>query len=147
MRTTGTVDRSALPAVDGLREGRPDDVGWMDRLDRDLRGAGRGPDHGRLLGTHRLVVSRDRTAPGYVYLDERGRAVLLAARRTGTARRLLWEAPAASYGDTLVNCITTPNEWAVDIGLAAGLIIGQEGYLAVRGMPVPAPHLADGHFL
>ncbi len=143
----GTVDRSALPAVDGLREGGAEDFPWMDRLDRELRGAGHGPDHGRLLASHRLVVSGDRTRPGYVYVDGRGRAALLAAGRADTAQRLLWEALAASDGSTLVNCVTTPNEWAVDVGLAAGLAIGQEGYLAVRGMPVPAPYLADGHFL
>ncbi|MFI2242673.1 GNAT family N-acetyltransferase [Streptomyces chrestomyceticus] len=147
MRMVGTVDRSALPAVDGLREGGAEDFWWMDRLDRELRGAGHGPDHGRLLASHRLVVSGDRAGPGYVYVDGRGRAALLAAGRADTAQRLLWEALAASDGSTLVNCITTPNEWAVDVGLAAGLAIGQEGYIAVRGMPVPAPYLADGHFL
>ncbi len=147
MRMVGTVDRSALPAVDGLREGRAEDFPWMDRLDRELRGAGHGPDHGRLLATHRLVVSRERSRPGYVYVDGRGRAALLAAACADTAQRLLWEALAASDGRTLVNCITAPNEWAVDVGLAAGLAIGQEGYIAVRGLPVPAPYLADGHFL
>jgi hypothetical protein len=54
---------------------------------------------------------------------------------------------ASSRGDTAVNSITTANEWAVDVGLAARLDIGQEGYLAVRGMKAPAPYLASGHFL
>jgi hypothetical protein len=44
-------------------------------------------------------------------------------------------------------CITTANEWAVDVGLAARLAIGQEGYLAGSGMKDPAPYLASGHFL
>jgi hypothetical protein len=35
----------------------------------------------------------------------------------------------------------------VDVGLAARLAIGQEGYLAVRGMKDPAPYLASRHFL
>jgi hypothetical protein len=39
------------------------------------------------------------------------------------------------------------NEWAVDVGLAARLDIGQEGYLALRGMREPAPYLASGQFL
>lgn len=60
---------------------------------------------------------------------------------------MLWEALASSDGDTLVNCITTANHWAVDVGLAARLDIGQEGYLAVRGMTDPVPYLANGHFL
>lgn len=147
MRMVGVVDRSTLPAVDGLREGRADDFEWMDGLDQDLRVAGHGPDHGYMLDTLRLVVSRDRARPGYVYIDDRGRASLLAAAERETAQRLLWEALASAQGNTLVNCITTPNEWAVDVGLAAHLDIGQEGYIAVRDMPVPAPYLASGHFL
>ncbi|WP_414166512.1 N-acetyltransferase family protein [Streptoverticillium reticulum] len=147
MRMVGTVDRTSLPAVTGLRDGRADDLEWMDRLDENLRGAGHGPDHRYMLGTLRLVVSRAGDRPGYVYLDDRGRALLLAAAHPDTAQRLLWEALASSRGDTLVNCITTANEWAVDVGLAARLDIGQEGYLAVRGMTDPAPYLASGHFL
>ncbi|MEU0393676.1 GNAT family N-acetyltransferase [Streptomyces sp. NPDC006208] len=147
MRMVGTVDRSTLPVIGGLREGRADDFEWMDRLDQDLRVAGHGPDHGYMLDTLRLVVCRDRARPGYAYLDDRGRASLLAAAHPETAQKLLWEALASSQGTTLVNCITTPNEWAIDVGLAARLDIGQEGYIAVRGMPVPAPYLASGHFL
>ncbi|WP_411107963.1 GNAT family N-acetyltransferase [Streptomyces sp. c-19] len=147
MRMVGTVDRSTLPAIDGLREGLADDFEWMDRLDRDLRVAGHGPDHGYMLDTLRLVVTRDRRKPGYVYLDDRGQASLLAAVDPETASGLLWEALASSRGSTLVNCVTTPNDWALDVGLAARLDIGQEGYIAVRGMDVPAPYLASGHFL
>ncbi|WP_240812797.1 GNAT family N-acetyltransferase [Streptomyces sp. DASNCL29] len=147
MRMVGTVDRSTLPVVDGLQEGRADDFAWMDQLDQDLRVAAHGPDHGYMLDTLRLVVCRDGARPGYAYLDDRGRASLLAATHPETAQKLLWEALASSQGPTLVNCITTPNEWAIDVGLAARLDIGQEGYIAVRGMPVPAPYLASGHFL
>jgi GNAT superfamily N-acetyltransferase len=147
MRMVGTVDRSTLPVVAGLREGQADDLDWMDRLDQDLRGAGHGPDHRYMLDTLRLVVSPAKDRPGYVYIDDRGRAVLLAAAHPDTAQDLLWEALASSRGDTLVNCITTDNQWAVDVGLAARLDLGQEGYLAVRGMKDPAPYLASGHFL
>jgi GNAT superfamily N-acetyltransferase len=146
MRMTGTVDRSTLPAVTSLREGEAGDVEWMDELDRRLRGAGHGPDHGYLLEHQRLVVARNTDRPGYVYIDE-GRATLLAAADESTAQDLLWEALACSRGETLVNCITTGNHWAVDVGLAARLDIGQEGYLALRGMGEPAPYLASGHFL
>ncbi|HET9142777.1 GNAT family N-acetyltransferase [Actinophytocola sp.] len=145
LRMVGTVDRSTLPAITGLREGEAGDVAWMDRLDETLRGAGHGPDHGYLLDNQRLVVSRGRD--GYVYIDDRGRASLLAAADPGIAADLLWEALASAQPDTLVNCITTDNHWAVDVGLAARLDIGQEGYLAVRGMAPPAPYLASGHFL
>ncbi|HEX6469759.1 MAG TPA: GNAT family N-acetyltransferase [Streptosporangiaceae bacterium] len=144
MRMVGTVDRAALPAISGLRAGGADDFEWMDRLDERLRGAGHGPDHRFLLADNRLVVSGGR---GYVYVDSLGRPSLLAAADREVARKLLWEALAASTERTLVNCITTANEWAVDVGLAARLDIGQEGYLALRGLPEPAPYLASGHFL
>jgi ribosomal protein S18 acetylase RimI-like enzyme len=147
MRMVGTVDRSTLPPVTGLREGEASDFEWMDRLDQELRGAGHGPDHGYMLATLWLVVSRAKRQPGYVYIDDQGRAMLLAAADLETAEKLLWEALASSRGETLVNCITIPNEWAVDVGLAARLDIGQEGYLGVRGMEAPAPYLASGHFL
>lgn len=147
MRMVGTVDRARLPEVTGLQEGDAGDFEWMDRLDEALRGAGHGPDHRYMLDTMRLVVSRTKNSPGYVYIDGRGRASLLAAAHPETAQDLLWEALATSQGDTLVNCITTDNHWAVDVGLAARLDIGQEGYLAVRGMKDPAPYLASGHFL
>lgn len=148
MRMAGTVDRSTLPAVGGLREGRPEDIEWMDRLDEKIRGAGHGPDHTYMLDRLRLVVSEDPRRPGYAYIDdEENRAVLLAAAQPQTAQNLLWEALAASRGDTLVNCITTANHWAVDVGLAARLDIGQEGYLALRDMAEPACYLASGHFL
>ncbi|MFI9502979.1 GNAT family N-acetyltransferase [Nocardia sp. NPDC052566] len=147
MRMVGVVDRTTLPAVTGLGDGKADDFDWMDRLDRRLRGAGHGSDHHYLLANNRLVVSRADGRRGYVYIDGRGRAALLAADDPETAGKLLWEALAAAEGRTLVNCITTANEWAIDIGLAARLDIGQEGYLALRGMPDPAPYLASGHFL
>ena len=128
---TGTVDRSTLPAVTGLDEGQADDFGWMDRLDEQLRGAGHGPDHQYMLDGSRLVVSRADGGRGYVYIDQ-GRPALLAATDQQTAQKLLWESLASSSRNTLVNCITTANEWAVDVGLAARLDIGQEGYLALR---------------
>jgi len=145
MRMVGTVDRATLPAVTGLREGSQDDFEWMDALDTRLRGGGHGPDHAYMLYSLRLMVTRARD--GYVYLNEHGRAMLLAAGEDGSASTLLWEALASAQGDTLVNCITTANHWAVDVGLAARLDIGQEGYLALRGLPEPAPYLASGHFL
>jgi GNAT superfamily N-acetyltransferase len=147
MRMTGKVDRSTLPAIGGLADGDADDFDWMNRLDLDLRGAGHGPDHPYMLGTLRLVVSRPPKHRGYVYLDDRGQPNLLAAANRRTARRLLWAAFSCSEGETLVNCITTANEWAVDVGLMARLDMGQEGYLGVRGMHPPSPYLASGHFL
>lgn len=145
MRMVGTVDRSTIPVIKGLTEGDASDFGWMDDLDTRLRGAGHGPDHPYLLTSQRLVVARRQR--GYVYVDQRGRASLLAAEDPGTAQELLWEALASSSGDTLVDCITSANEWAVDVGLAARLDLVTEGYLGVRAMAAPAPYLPGGRFL
>jgi GNAT superfamily N-acetyltransferase len=145
MRMVGTVDRRTLPAVAGLRDGTADDLEWMDTLDIRLRGAGHGPDHAYMLTSLRLVVSR--ANDGYAYVNAAGRVMLLAAAAETVAQTLLWEALASARGATLVNCITTANHWAVDVGLAARLDLGQEGYLALRGMPEPAPYLASGHYL
>ncbi len=149
MRMVGTVDRRALPAVAGLRDGTAADVEWMDRLDTARRGAGHGPDHAAMLRTLRLVVTADPAArPGYVYVDEEaGRPALLAAAEPTSARDLLWEALAAAHGDTLVNAVTAGNDWAVDAGLTARLDIGQEGYLALRGLPEPTSYLPSGQYL
>jgi GNAT superfamily N-acetyltransferase len=145
MRMVGVVDRSTLPAVRGLREGTRADLDWMNAIDERIRGAGHGPDHEFASARMDLVVSSRRR--GYVYIDERGRPALLATTDEQTAQALLWEALAGSSGETLVNCITTANHWAIDVGLAARLDLGQEGYLAVRGLREPAPYLASGHFL
>jgi GNAT superfamily N-acetyltransferase len=147
MRMVGSVDRSKLRAVRGLRDGRPGDVGWMDRLDLVLRGAGHGPDHDLMARSARLVVSSSRSQPGYVYVDPSGCPSLLAATDRDTAAALLREALASSEADTVVDAITTSNQWAVDVGLSAGLEIGQAGFLAVHGMADPAPYLPDRHVL
>ncbi|RMI40823.1 GNAT family N-acetyltransferase [Actinomadura harenae] len=149
MRMVGRVDRSRLPAIDGLRDGRPGDLAWMDELDERLRGAGHGPDHVHLRENAPLIVSDDPgRRPGYVYLDEVwDRPMLLAAGDPETAGRLLWEALARTKGETIVNRITVANHWAVDVGLAARLDIRQQGYLVLRGMSDPAPYLAETHFL
>ncbi|MBP8537238.1 hypothetical protein [Streptomyces sp. MK37H] len=97
MRMVGTVNRATLPAITGLREGRDDDIDWMNHLDRRLRGAGHGPDHTYMRGTLRLVVSRAYGRPGYVYIDDQGRAALLAAAHPATAQDLLWEALASGH--------------------------------------------------
>ena len=94
MCLTGTVDRSAIPVVEKVREGRAADVDLMDSLDRAARGAGHGPDHELTPRTWRLLVSDTTTGSGYAYLNERGQLGLLAATNRRTAVRLLWAALA-----------------------------------------------------
>lgn len=147
MHLSGTVDRSAIPVVEKVREGSAGDIDLMDSIDRRTRGAAHGPDHEVMLRLWRLVVSDTSTGSGYAYVEPSGRVALLAATNRRTATRLLWEALGSSTGDTAVPHVTPANEWAVDVGMAARLDLHQEGYLALRDMRPPAPYLHNGVFL
>ena len=144
---TGTVDRSALPVVEKVREGSLADVELMDSLDRRTRGAAHGPDHELLAASCRLLVSDTTTGSGYAYVDERGVLALLAASNRRTAARLLWAVLADGPAETSVSHVTAANHWAVDVGLAARLELHQEGYLGLRGMKPPAPYVHHGALL
>ena len=144
---TGTVDRTAIPAVDKVRDGTASDIELMDSLDRRLRGAGHGPDHELMLSTWRLLVSDTSTGSGYAYLDERGRLALLAASNRRTAARLLWTGLADGPEETSIRHVTGANQWVLDVGLAARLRLDQEGYLGLRGMKPPAPYVHHGALL
>jgi hypothetical protein len=147
MCLTGTVDRAALPLVEKVREGSAADVDLMDSLDRATRGAAHGVDHQQMLSTWRLLVSDSSTGSGYVYLNERGHPALLAADNRRTATRLLWAALADGPERVRVGHVTGANQWALDVGFAAGLELQTEGYLGVRGMKPPAPYVHSGALL
>lgn len=148
MYLTGTVDRSAIPVVEKVREGSAADIDLMDSLDRAARGAGRGADHELMLGySWPLLVSDTSTGSGYAYLNERGQVALLAASNRRTATRLLWAALAEGPPDVTVHHLTGANQWALDVGFAARLELHQEGYLALRGMKQPAPYVHNGALL
>jgi GNAT superfamily N-acetyltransferase len=140
----GEVDRSALPATRGLREGTADDQGWMDDLDRELRGGPHGPDHAALADSGRLVVSSSRD--GYAYCAP-SRLLLLAARDERTATRLAWECLAGIAGQATIPHVTSFNMWAADVALRARLALRHEGFLGVRAMEPPAPYIHNGPLL
>lgn len=140
----GAVDRSALPAVTGVRDGTPDDLPWMDDLDRVRRGGPHGPDHHRLLAAGRLVVTTDRS--GYAYTNGRVLA-LLAARDEDAARTLLWECLASAGEHYEAAHVTSANYWAVEVAMTARLDLVARGYLGLRGMAPPAPYVHHGALL
>ena len=147
MHLAGSIDRSAIPVVEKVREGSAGDFELMDSIDRRVRGAAHGPDHAWLASTFRLVVSDTSTGSGYAFHADDGMPALLAATNRRTATRLLWECLAASSGHVLVPHVTAANEWAIDIGIAARLDLEQNGYLALRNMRPPAPYLHHGSLL
>ncbi|RLV49439.1 GNAT family N-acetyltransferase [Nocardioides mangrovicus] len=145
----GTVDRASLPVVEHVREGSAGDVDLLDSLDRRTRGAAHGPDHAVLLAENRLVVTDRPAGSGYCYVGADGSPAVLAATNRRTATALLWEALASSSPRTRVVLahVTQPNDWALDVGLAARLSAYSQGYLALRHLKPPAPYLPHGALL
>lgn len=147
MHLTGRVDRSAIPVVEHLRDGTETDFDLLDSLDRRCRDAAHGPDHAVLLAQNRLVVLDRTTGSGYAYIAADGKPAVVCASTRAVAAKLLWEAVASAGEELTVPHVTAANEWAVDVGLAAGLAAHTAGYLAVRGMKPPAPYLHHGALL
>lgn len=147
MFLTGTVDRTAIPVIDKVREGTAGDTELMDSIDRQVRGAAHGVDHPLMQHLWRPIVSDTTTGSGYAYLDADGSVQLLAATNRTAAARLLWTAIADGGPKQTIHHLTAANEWAIDVGLAARLELHQEGYLGLRGMAPPSPYLHHGALL
>lgn len=148
MTLSGTVDRAVLPFVDHVRPGTIADLALLESVDRQVRGASHGPDHRLLGGDHPLLVCDTFLGNGYAYVLD-GSLALLAATSRRVAHKLLWEVLARSTPGEEINVrnITVENEWALDIGLAAGLTVETSGYLCLRGMKPPAPYVPSGAYL
>ncbi|GAA1886159.1 GNAT family N-acetyltransferase [Streptantibioticus ferralitis] len=145
----GVVDPARLDAPDGaVHEGTPRHRDLMDSVDRRTRGGAHGPDHEELLGGCRLFVADDLAGSGYCYLDG-GKVELLAATSRRLATRLLTAALLAvpEGGAARVPHLTADQQWALDVGLAAGLELSNSGYLCLRGMRPPAPYVPSDAFL
>jgi GNAT superfamily N-acetyltransferase len=149
IRRFGVVNRATLPVVDGVREGNLGDRDLCDSVDRRIRGAAHGVDHEFLCSEDTLLVCDTLTGSGYCYVDAAGSPILLAATNRKLAQRLLWSALARSPqgSHVRVDFLSAAQEWAVDVGLAAGLSLRPEGYLCLRHMRPPAPYLPSGAFL
>lgn len=151
MQLQGPVDRAGLqdPGDLPVHPGGPGQLHLLDSVDRRLRGAAHGPDHGFMLAHfEELLVADSLAGSGYCYRDG-GEVKLLAATSKRIAVRLLREALARvpEGTDALVEHLTAEQEWAVDVGLEVGLTVGTRGYVALRGMRPPVPYLPNGAFL
>lgn len=146
----GEVDRAALPITGRLRDGALADKDLMDSVDRRARGAAHGRDHEVLVATSaRLLVADRPNGQGYAYVDASGSPTLLAATSIKVATDLAWEALASVPPGAAVRVdhVTAANQWALDVGLAAGLAVHQRGYLALRRCTPPAHYLHHGSLL
>ncbi|WP_269854305.1 GNAT family N-acetyltransferase [Streptomyces sp. RPT161] len=149
MRLKGVVDPARLEPLDGaVHEGTPRHRDLMDSVDRRTRGGAHGPDHEQLLGGCRLFVVDDLAGSGYCYAD-RGRVELLAATSRRLATRLLTAAllSVPPGGTACVPHLTSDQQWALDVGLTAGLELANSGYVCLRGMRPPTPYIPSDTFL
>lgn len=150
MRMRGSVDTSRLDPPDGpVAPGSAAHRDLMDSVDRRLRGGAHGVDHAYLLRYYRLFVCDDLAGSGYCYLGQDGKVELLAATSRRLATRLL-TAALLSVGEGVtaqVLDLTAEQQWAVDVGLAAGMELTCAGYVCLRGMRPPSPYIPSGAFL
>lgn len=150
MRLSGRVDKSRLPAPDGaVHEGSAKHRDLMDSVARRTRGGAHGPDHDQLLRDYPLLVVDDLAGSGYCYLHPGGSVELLAATSRRLATRLLTAAllslPDGTEAD--VANLTADQQWALDVGITAGLDITNAGYVCLRGMRPPTPYVPSAAFL
>ncbi|HEV7628323.1 MAG TPA: GNAT family N-acetyltransferase [Streptomyces sp.] len=150
MQLHGTVDAARLAGPDGPAViGSPAHRDLMDSVDRRLRGGAHGVDHEYLLRHCRLFVADDLAGSGYCYLGDDGRVELLAATSRRLATRLLTAALLSlpDGAQAQIRFLTAEQQWALDVGLAAGLELTTAGYLCLRGMRPPSPYIPSGGFL
>lgn len=144
----GAVNRTRLPA--GLRS-RPGDLERdgerIDACSRAVRGASHRVDVPAMLAAGgELLVCDD---AGFAVHRE-GSPVVVAARDEAAAADLLWSAfAAAAPGASVhVDFIGEGNDWAIGVVLDAGLTLGLDGPMFVRGRLGPlAPYLPSGAYL
>ncbi|WP_205698633.1 GNAT family N-acetyltransferase [Conexibacter sp. SYSU D00693] len=133
LSAAGALNASRIP--DGLRA-RPGDVeadrATLDAASRQARGASHAVDLPAIIAMGgRLLVHEDR---GFA-VERDGAPVLLAALDDEAATDLLWScfAQAAPGQSVHVDFIPHANDWALRTALDAGLSLGHEGPIFVRG--------------
>lgn len=143
MNASGTIDRSALPAPDGVREG--DDLDFADAVAREVRGASYRLEVEGFTVAGPLIVTEEHDGRGFAWTTPTG-PLVLAATSPSAARRLLWEALARTTDeDTVaVEWITADAGWAADIVVRAGLAVKPKGPMLLRGWRPGGPWLPNG---
>ncbi|GAA1121333.1 MULTISPECIES: GNAT family N-acetyltransferase [Streptomyces violaceusniger group] len=153
MRLRGTVGpetKERLSPPDGaVHEGVARHRDLLDSVDRRTRGGAHGADHELLLTQRRLLVVDDLAGSGYCYVGEDGKVEMLAATSRRLAKRLLTAALLClpEGAEARVPGLTAEQQWAVDVGIEAGLELSTSGYVCLRGMPPPMPYIPSGTFL
>jgi GNAT superfamily N-acetyltransferase len=132
---------------EGIRTGNQDDIPLTEAVDRYVRGAAHGADIGAQLDMGQtLLIAPER---GYAVVGE-GELRLLAAFDDEAASDLLRAALAtADGGQAMISWITSSQQWAARVCLAAGLELSTNaGAVFVDGDVGPfRPYLPSGAFL
>lgn len=124
------------------------DAATLDLASRHARGASHALDLPELLGrddTTLLVLEGE----GFAVARE-GSVSLLAATSEAAAEDLLWACLASGPrgGTVSYDFVTAENQWAIRVGLEAGLSLTPDGPVFVRGEVGPmAPYLPSGAYL
>jgi GNAT superfamily N-acetyltransferase len=146
---SGTWDPRRVPAKLRCRPGDlAADAQTIDGASRHVRGASHMrdlPAAVEQLDSTLLVVEGE----GFVCVHN-GSPWLLAARSEAAAEDLLWGAIASGQRGGTVSCdfVTAENQWAIRVGLEAGLSIAPGGPVFVRARVGPmAPYLPSGAYL
>ncbi len=149
MSLTGTVDHTVVPDLGRVRAGTSGDRDQLDSVDRRVRGSAHGPDHEFLARQLHLLVIDDTRGSGYAYVDATGSPAVVAATDRRTASLVLWAAlaSAAPGSEVAVSHVSAANQWALDVGLAAGLVVRPDGYQVLRQLKPPSPYLPHGSLM
>jgi GNAT superfamily N-acetyltransferase len=140
----GQVRRERIPAVGGVRAGDREDLDFCVEVDRRVRGGGRRLDLELLLD----VDARLWLSDGGYALSFPDRLLMLAAGDEAEAEALLWTC-LGDAADRYNACwISADQQWAVRVGLAAGIPLRPTGPYLVGGELGPlAPWIPHGAFL
>jgi len=145
----GPLDRTLLPAVEGVRAGSfTDDRDFVEDIATLQRGVPHGPDLDFFAATGRpLFVTDTAAGRGYVACTETGVAVL-GATTPAAATALLWTALAETTADEAHILWLRPDQgWAIDTVLAARLALKPSGSFPTYGAVGPmSPYLPNGAF-
>ncbi len=173
LRAGGRLDRSALPAVAGVRDGHDGDHPRIDTVGRQLRRGGYGPDL-RLFAedAHLLVVERGRrfawafvSGADVAQVGGTDEEVARDALVAGLASAEPEPGPAGDSqpegdsepgdsepgagdsqpgDDATVRHLTAEQDWAVEAVLSAGLRLDTSGPICLRGAAPPTPYVLNG---
>lgn len=144
----GSLDRSLLPAVEGVSRASYDDRrDFVEELAVLQRGAPHGPDLDLWSALGRaLFITDTAVGRGYVVCVDSGVGVL-AATTPAAAQALLWTALAESTTALEVGYLRHDQQWAIDVVLDARLPLRPAGSLCTAGPIGPmSPYLPNGAF-